>query len=95
MFACQSCGKVFHEKSSRLRHISHTSVCKEFYGTEKLIDLRRAARLKSKVDWQQNHKDYVKQKYQEEKGKRKALYQAKHSKSKNFCRKKLSLVRRF
>ena len=55
-FACESCSQEFGSNSSLLRHVSHKESCKEFYGEDRFLQMRRNGNLMSKKKWKQSFK---------------------------------------
>ena len=54
--SCESCGQEFGDNSVLLRHVSHKEQCKDFYGEQRLFQMRRNGRLMAKKKWKQSLK---------------------------------------
>ena len=80
MFDCAHCKKTFSKEESLLRHISHAICCKEHYGEERLNQLRRRARLRSRQKYNKkpSTKESEAKRYHRNKEKIKAAQKEKH-----------------
>ena len=50
-FSCQSCQSEFENEGNLLRHISAKKICQQFYGKEKLEEMRKKGRKKAVQKW--------------------------------------------
>ena len=66
MFTCENCHRPFKAESSLLRHISHRETCKDYYGKERLDDVKKASNLISKRKWKKAHSSELKSKYKKD-----------------------------
>ena len=55
MFSCDFCHEKYDQESSLLRHITHKKVCCNFYGEDRVSQMKRQSRLLSKRKWHRNH----------------------------------------
>merc|ERR1712062_875700 len=55
MFSSEFCHEKYNQESSLLRHITHKKVCCNFYGEERVSQMKRQSRLLSKRKWHRNH----------------------------------------
>lgn len=71
MFACEICSKEFQSNSGLLRHVSHQTICRNYYGENKLADMRTEARLESRRKWNKKQAVHESKRYEIERDKRK------------------------
>ena len=57
-FGCQSCQSEFENEGNLARHISAKKICREFYGKEKLEELRKKGRQKAVKKWKTANSGY-------------------------------------
>ena len=57
-FGCQSCQSEFENEGNLARHISAKKICREFYGKEKLEEMRKKGRQKAVKKWKTANSGY-------------------------------------
>ena len=51
---CECCGQEFEATSSLLRHVSHKESCKNFYGEDRILQMRWNGKRMAKNKWNQS-----------------------------------------
>ena len=55
MLKCESCELEFDNRATLLRHVSHRTASKLYYGEDRLQDMRIDGKLESKRKWAKSH----------------------------------------
>ena len=63
MLKCESCELEFDNRATLLRHVSHRTASKLYYGEDRLQDMRIDGKLESKRKWAKSHVNEAKKAY--------------------------------